>query len=618
MKKTTRILTLLLATLMIAFALASCGEDNGGKTNAESGSTANSGDTESKTPAESGTPADDAETCKVTFANTSMNNRTVEKGKTLAKPTDPTKSGCIFGGWYVDANCTVAAQFPITVNADMTIYAKFFNYQEAFAQARNNTIGNDVAGFEYNYTLDVEATYSLLKLTGKTVGSAKYSTAGEVGYYDEHVNSGALFYDGSKYEIRRGTTLQKISLDKNDTLKSYSVEEVDASYRYDSSSFAKAVFTYSDEQLRSIEPVSGKTNVYKLKTAINASAAIALVGNYVNHPAVEKILGELPATAVDTAMFVTFANGKISSYEYQMAIDVEGLKMDLTYRLTFTGDGTAKTIVPREFSGVALSPSDVSALTTEAMRFVDAFRNKTQSGYDFVVKTGVDYGATTGEINATFQGSAARKNDSGSIYFHNDIEIDSDYKNKDLYKSAGIADIHIKETRLSNGDVYLIEKKTLTDGQQQVTNFTASDNTSYYLYDALKNAGEYTFGEKTTKDGVTSYTFGLSNAGVASLLNWLNASLNLDPFDRASANVAIYGQFNASSVKVNTGKVTISVKDGVLTGIEIKVEGDANTAFAGSADFTASRKAQIKLDYKITPNSKFDTFEPYATVKAAK
>lgn len=557
------------------------------------------------------------ETYTVTFENTNLSDKTLTKGESLQRPSDPEKKKSIFGGWYTDSAFTTEAVFPMTVNADIKLYARFYGYDEAFAEARNNTIGDGVDGFEYTYTLDVNAAYNALSLVGNTVGSAKYSKTGEVNFYDEHVNSGVLFVDGSSYKIRRGTTLQTILLDQNGKMMNLSVEQVGADYKYDSSSMAKAVFEYSEEQLKSIEKTDTK-NVYKLDTAMNASSAIALVAKYVNHPIVEKLLGELPATAASTDLFVTFENGKIKSYTYDFKANVSGFEFDLRYTMIVTASGEAKTITPKSFNGVSLSPDEIKSVTDEALAVVNAYKNQTSSGYGFVAKTGVDFGATAGEINATFKGTAYRKLYNGAVYFHNDIEIDSDYKNADLYKNQGIADVHIKETKLSNGEVHLIEKKLLIDSTQKVSPFTDSENTSYYLFDIWGNSGSFSFAEKETKNGETVYTFGLTNEGVAALLTWMNASLDLDPLNKASADVAIYGKFDASSILVNTGKVCVTVENGTLKEVAVTVEGDFTTSLAGSADFAAKAKAQLKLDLTLTPKADGNGFEPYDSVKDAK
>jgi len=49
---------------------------------------------------------------------------TVEEGSTVTKPaSDPTRDGYFFTGWFTDAECTTAATFPVTVTADVTLYA---------------------------------------------------------------------------------------------------------------------------------------------------------------------------------------------------------------------------------------------------------------------------------------------------------------------------------------------------------------------------------------------------------------------------------------------------------------------------------------------------------------
>ena len=67
---------------------------------------------------------------KVTFnaqGGSSVQAAEVESGKTVTKPTDPTREGYTFGGWFTDAACTDGKEFnfetPIT--ADVTLYAKW-------------------------------------------------------------------------------------------------------------------------------------------------------------------------------------------------------------------------------------------------------------------------------------------------------------------------------------------------------------------------------------------------------------------------------------------------------------------------------------------------------------
>ena len=515
----------------------------------------------------------------------------------------------------MDANYSNKAEFPITVDSNTKLYARFLTYQEAFQIARENTIGNNVPGFEYSYNMSISAFGGTV--TGIQTGEAKYSMTGEVNYYDTSTNSGLLLNDGSNYKIRRGTTLQNISVDENGEMKKYSVEQVESTYKYDSSSLAKAVFSYSDDQIESISPTNQK-NVYELNTSGGVSSVIALIANNINHPVVEKLLFALPETSADTNLYVSFNGDKLDSYVYVFKISVSELQFDLRYTLQFTDIGTAKNIETKSFGNVAFSSTEIQNINNEVSGVVNAFKSKESSGYDFKVDTGVDFGATTGEINSTFKGSAFRNILNTSVFFHNDIEIDSDYKNSDLYKDNGIDDVHIKLTKLSNGEVHIIEKKLLADSTQKLDNFVDSDITSFYLFDILNHSGNYSFAEKETENNEVVYTFGLTNEGVVTLINWLHDSLDLDPLGRASVDVPIYGDFNTDSVLINTGKITVTVKDGVLEEINVKVEGDFVTSFEDSVDFTEASNAQIKLDMNITVNESGNTFVPFETVNDAK
>ena len=51
--------------------------------------------------------------------------QTVEKGLTVTKPSDPTASGYVFGGWYTEKDCKNAYDFNKAVTSNMTLFAKW-------------------------------------------------------------------------------------------------------------------------------------------------------------------------------------------------------------------------------------------------------------------------------------------------------------------------------------------------------------------------------------------------------------------------------------------------------------------------------------------------------------
>lgn len=555
----------------------------------------------------------------VTFANSNLSSVQIEEGKTLSKPTDPTKANSLFTGWYKDAGLTQEVSFPLTISSDTTIYAGFYSYQDAFRKARTNTIGDSVAGYEYDYTLDVSAGYMAATLKGHTAGNSKYnSRSTDVSFYDEHVNSGILFYDGTKYSIKKGNDLHEISLDENNTIKKYNITNVGADYKFDSSSFAKALFEYDDTKLKEIKPTSVK-NEYQLKTGFNASAGISLIGNYINHPMVEKIIGELPETNVDTGMYVTFNGNKIDSYRYTMGVNVTGITFTLTYNLTFKNVGTAPTISPRVFNNTYVTNSDVASAKSEIVTYMNAYKSLQNSSYDFVVKTAVDY-AHKNAINATIDGFTKRKVTSSGVYYLNDYEVDTDHKNADLYKAAGLGDCHGGRTKLSNGEVHDLKKKLLGgySDVKTVTNTDAYDD--YYLFDVLGMIDNVTFIQKKTdvSKNKIEYSIGSDNASGIKVLKTFNNVLRLNPLGESMIDVKAFGSFVDSSVAVKNFKFIITVIDGSLSEVSLDINGKLQGSFPGSRDFTENQDAGFKLNYSLKVTDKGNSFEPAASVDKVK
>ena len=504
---------ILVAPLLLSLFMASCG-------------TSNSGSVASISNKEGNTSEKQTVLYTVTFANTSLASIQIEAGKALSKPADPVKANSIFTGWYLDSNLTQLVSFPLVINNDTTIYAGFYSYQEAFQKARNNTIGKDIAGYEYDYTLHVSAGYMGLALNGNATGNSKYnSKTSDVSFYDVHVNSGSLFYDGSKHTIKKSRELHEISLDENDIVKDYDIKEVGEEYKYDSSAFAKALFEYDETKLKEIKPTN-VANEYELKTGFNFSQGLSLVGNYVNHPMVEKLIGELPETNVDTGMYVTFSNDKLNTYRYEMLIDVTGIQFTLTYSLTFKNVGVAPTITPKIFDNTYVTNSDVSKIKNEINGYINSYKALELSSYDFKVKTAVDY-PKKNAINATIDGFTKRKVSNGIVYYLNDYEVDTDHKNADLYKALGLDDCHGGRAKLSNGEIHDLKKKVLGGYSDiaTVTNSTSDDD--YYLLDTLSMIQNVSFVQKMTdtKKNKITYAIGANTVDCVNVLKNFNSLL---------------------------------------------------------------------------------------------
>lgn len=97
---------------------------------------------------------------KVTF-NTNGGNQiesiSVEEGYQVQMPTDPTKDGFFFDGWYTDEACTTKFDAAAPISANLTVYAKWIeSYTITFDlnnKAENITVNTDKEG---KYTMPTD------------------------------------------------------------------------------------------------------------------------------------------------------------------------------------------------------------------------------------------------------------------------------------------------------------------------------------------------------------------------------------------------------------------------------------------------------------------------------
>jgi uncharacterized repeat protein (TIGR02543 family) len=74
----------------------------------------------------------------------------VNAGAQVKKPTDPTKTGFDFGGWYKEAACANEWNFNDPVNASMTLYAKWTAVGTKYTVTFNSQGGSAVLSVQVN------------------------------------------------------------------------------------------------------------------------------------------------------------------------------------------------------------------------------------------------------------------------------------------------------------------------------------------------------------------------------------------------------------------------------------------------------------------------------------
>ena len=145
----------------------------------------------------------EAEKYTVTFntnGGNSIDSVLVEKGKKVSEPTNPTKEGFMFLGWYSDIGLTAKYNFDTTVTSNINLYSKWeentksIKYKFIKGENQNYTIGKDETA-----VFEIDANYELFKNGGKV-------------YIDEKQ------IDPSNYNSNSGSTIISFKNDFMDSL----------------------------------------------------------------------------------------------------------------------------------------------------------------------------------------------------------------------------------------------------------------------------------------------------------------------------------------------------------------------------------------------------------------
>ncbi len=142
----------------------------------------------------------------VTFSvdgGSSTGSLTTIYGSTITQPTDPTKSGYTFGGWYKDTQFTTAWNFTTdVVTADMTLYAKWTAITYTVAYSGNGNTSGTVSA-------DQSKTYGT-PLTLATVGTLVKTGFVFTGWNTAADGSGTTYTAGSSLSADLSTTANEI------------------------------------------------------------------------------------------------------------------------------------------------------------------------------------------------------------------------------------------------------------------------------------------------------------------------------------------------------------------------------------------------------------------------
>ena len=526
---------------------------------------------------------------------------TVDEGAVIDAPASIEKANYVFDGWYLDSQLSMAVNWPITIQNNTQLYAKWMDNKEYFLRARDRSVNADY--FQYDFNLNVTTAYGEIGGPGANIaGNIKYNSQDQNPYYKYEERSGLLIGDGKTYSVLTGTQLAIFKTDTSDKLTEFSVESVSTDFRYESSSFAKALFDFTSEQIDTV--ILRPDGKYNISFSGSASGMISSVLSALNSSIVQAFI-DLPENDTNLTVNVTFEDGYIKTFEYDFSISFSGASLLFHYDLSYANFADDVIIVPPSFQGIAITETAISDILTELYVTFDQYKSQQNSGFDYDIETHIDYPGSN-SIDSHIQGRTMRLIDGTDVYFWNRIEFDSDYKNSDLYSTIGIIDYERYRVSYSNQDVYDIIDGFFSNTYTQISEYNNGTIDSFYFMipSTLLTSENVTFIEKLSSNETTTYTLGLTNLAIINLLGFFDDSIRVDV--NGENEIIIFNIESQFEVKLVS--FIIEVDASGLVSIDIDIKGSyigsyLNTEFDGALNF--------ELNYSIiTNNEAEDYFAP--------
>ena len=182
------------------------------------------------------------------YSGSTSSTVTLTNGPTLSRPTNPTRSGYVFTGWYTNSSCTTRYEFTGTITGDMTLYAGWKDMSLTYMYTETQINPTDYTSSSDYYSVSTSYTSSSSK---KHIYLVAEETGTHYIYYKNEYSSSYYYgYYLQIYNLTTGTTIRSSSTVTN---TSYSYDTFTCSagdvivislYRYNTSYSSYAYFYF--------------------------------------------------------------------------------------------------------------------------------------------------------------------------------------------------------------------------------------------------------------------------------------------------------------------------------------------------------------------------------------
>ena len=497
--------------------------------------------------------------------------------------------------------------------------------KEKFLLSQDKTLNNDSYQYDYDLTASIKfdaagvsASADVAMLSGTTYYN---SNSKETQYLQKKVAKAGLLFESNSYTYNVGTELIKV----NENSNKFSIEEKSTISNFDfkNYSFNKLISNINKDWLNEGKDLSNTKYQLDYKINYNFDLFTNIAGSIDVNYFLKTVNAYQNYVNFDLDSYVTYNGDYFDTFYCNFDITVKNIvTISLTYTQKYKNVGKNFEISLPNLGNNHVKAQDINNDLKEIKDSINNLKNETSSSYNYKVKTAVDHGPSESNpfgcaVNSTIKGDAKRGLLNNKVYFNNDIEVDSDYKNKDQYTSDCIKDYHVYRAKLNDGNDSVKDEvvKTLKNSFKDVADSTSLDE-YYFLYDDFLTSDYVSIStkEEDTKDNEITYTLGLNNAGCKKLLQNYNSSIRLNgSYDVTSENNP--GHIDIYQIKENfsTKKSEIEI---VLnrTTKEIKsIKTTINGYYEAVASSVKSSGANTFVKFKL--ESTLDDFDTTSTYK---
>jgi len=488
--------------------------------------------------------------------------------------------------------------------------------REKFLDAREKTLSS--AGYTYEDLFTIRTKVGAIGAytdgpSATRVGETYYSSNEDVKCYKHETSSGALLYDGQKHEILKDNLYRLIKQNEDGEVTKFKDTKVDDTYQLNTSTFAKAIFEYTSDDIKDIKKTS-TNNKYELKTTTNASSVLTIILTALNSKALSTYISALKYIDIEPSyeMFVTLTDdGYIKKYEYTYEVDLSILgqtqHLTITYSMNFT-NYTSKTISLPSFDNLYINENDISTRLTKINNILNTYKQQSASSYSYKVNADIDDLAE--DYSVTVKGKTVRKIENNVNYFNNYYEVDqAGYKESGT--TSDVDDYDGGRGTTSDGKIYdILDPMVGFKKYEELDNTKNYDLDYFYFFpsDDAFTLSNVDYIEEINKSEKMTYNLYLKENAVAEILNMVSDSIRLYYTDDPHYN--IFGTFDVSSIVIDESNADIVLASNELSQINLDFSGTYHTTVEGNeGDATFSCKIAIEindnyLEYEIPEDKK--------------